>query len=148
MMMIKLCIFLVASLPCAVAPNFGRRLIARMLQGAGGGLMTLAQALLGENVPPRQRGSYQGYLSANIVAGTTIGPVVDGFLTQAWGWHAVFLAYLPVGLIAIIFLTRLPPGVRTSRTGGFDLLGMMLLIGFIVPLLLLVSPLQKSAPGP
>ena len=76
--------------------------------------MTLAQALLGENVPPRQRGSYQGYLSANIVAGSTIGPVAGGFITQAWGWHAVFLAYLPLCLIAIALVLRLPPGSRAT----------------------------------
>lgn len=77
MMTIALCIFMFASLLCALAPSFGLLLAGRVLQGLGaGGLMTLAQALLGENVPPRQRGSYQGYLSANIVAGATIGPVI------------------------------------------------------------------------
>jgi MFS family permease len=152
MMTIALCIFMTASCLCALAPSFGLLLVGRVLQGLGaGGLMTLAQALVGENVPPRQRGSYQGYLSANIVAGSTIGPVIGGFITQAWGWHAVFLVYLPLGLIAIALLARLPPGVRSSRTGGFDLFGMVLLTGFIVPLLLMVSQLQRlsvaSLPG-
>lgn len=100
MMLIALCIFMTASVMCSFAPSFGLLLCARVAQGLGsGGLMTLAQALLGENVPPRQRGSYQGYLSANIVAGATIGPVLGGFLTQAWGWQSVFLAYLPLGSV-------------------------------------------------
>ena len=86
------------------------------VEGLGsGGLKTLAKGLVGENVPPRQRGSYQGYLAANIVAGSTIGPVMGGFLTQAGGWQSVFLAYLPVGLVAVVLLARLPPGVRGSR---------------------------------
>jgi EmrB/QacA subfamily drug resistance transporter len=144
MMLVALCIFMAASGLCAIAPNFGLLLVARVLQGlGGGGLMTLAQALLGENVPPRQRGSYQGYLSANIVAGSTIGPVAGGFITQAWGWHAVFLAYLPLGLIAILLVLRLPRGTTGSRSGGFDMLGMVMLTGFIVPLLLTVSQLQR-----
>lgn len=144
MMIIALCIFMTASALCALAPTFGLLLGARMLQGlGGGGLMTLAQALIGENVPPRQRGSYQGYLSANIVAGSTIGPVMGGLLTQIWGWHAVFLAYLPVGVVAILLLARLPPGVRGSRTARFDIAGVVLLTGFIVPLLLTVSQLQR-----
>ena len=144
MMTIALCIFMFASLLCALAPSFGLLLAGRVLQGLGaGGLMTLAQALLGENVPPRQRGSYQGYLSANIVAGATIGPVMGGFFTQAWGWHSVFLAYLPVGAVAILLLARLPAGVRGSRTAGFDIVGMVLLTGFIVPLLLMLSQLQR-----
>lgn len=144
MMVIALCIFMLASALCALAPSFELLLAARVLQGlGGGGLMTLAQAVVGEHVPPRQRGSYQGYLSANIVAGSTIGPVMGGFLTQAWGWHSVFLGYLPVGLAALVLLARLPPGVRGSRTEGFDLFGMVLLTGFIVPLLLMVSQLQR-----
>jgi MFS family permease len=144
MMLIALGVFMAASGLCAVAPSFWLLLGARVLQGlGGGGLMTLAQALVGENVPPRQIGSYQGYLSANIVAGSTIGPVMGGFLTQAWGWQSVFLAYLPVGLVAVLLLTRLPPGARGSRRVRFDLAGMMLLTGFVVPLLLMVSQLQR-----
>ena len=112
MMMVALVIFMAASSLCALAPSFWLLLAARVLQGLGsGGLMTLAQALIGEHVPPRQSGSYQGYLSANIVAGTTVGPVMGGFITQAFGWHAVFLAYLPLGLLAMVLLMRLPPGV-------------------------------------
>jgi MFS family permease len=84
MMLIALGIFMAASGLCAVAPSFGLLLGARVLQGpGGGGLMTLARALVGENVPPRQIGSYQGYLAANIVEGSTIGPVMGGFLTRA-----------------------------------------------------------------
>ena len=140
MMIVALGIFMAAAALCAFAPNFWLLLGARMLQGlGGGGLMTLAQALIGENVPPRQRGTYQGYLSANIVAGTTIGPVIGGFITQAWGWQAVFLAYLPLGLVAIGLLLRLPAGARGRRGSGVDLSGMVLLTGFIVPLLLMVS---------
>lgn len=145
MMTIALGVFMAASCLCAFAPDFRLLLAARVVQGLGsGGLMTLAQALVGEHVPPRQRGSYQGYLSANIVAGTTIGPVLGGFITQAWGWHAVFLAYLPVGLLALCLLIRLPAGIRgTGASGGFDLLGMALLASFIVPLLMMVSQLQR-----
>ena len=148
MMLISLLIFMAASGLCAIAPSFGFLLAARVLQGlGGGGLMTLAQALLGENVPPRQRGSYQGYLSANIVAGSTIGPVAGGFITQAWGWHAVFLAYLPLGLIAMLLVWRLPRGTAGGRRGDFDIAGMVMLTGFVVPLLLSVSQLQRLDPA-
>nr|WP_294514572.1 MFS transporter [uncultured Rhodopila sp.] len=148
MMLISLCLFMAASGLCAMAPSFGCLLAARVLQGlGGGGLMTLAQALLGENVPPRQRGSYQGYLSANIVAGSTIGPVAGGFITQAWGWHAVFLAYLPLCLIAIVLVWRLPRGTAGRSRGGFDIAGIAMLTGFIVPLLVAVSQLQRMSPA-
>ena len=147
-MVVALCVFMTASVLCALAPTLPLLLAARVLQGlGGGGLMTLAQALVGELVPPRERGSYQGYLSANIVAGTTIGPVAGGFITQMWGWHAVFLAYLPLGLIAIALVMRLPKSEPKGVRAGFDLLGMALLTLFILPLLLAVSQLQKLDPA-
>ena len=148
MMVVALCVFMVASVLCALAPTLPLLLAARVLQGlGGGGLMTLAQALLGELVPPRERGSYQGYLSANIVAGATIGPVAGGFITEMWGWHAVFLAYVPLGMIAIALVMRLPKGTPSGVRAGFDLPGMALLTLFIVPLLLAVSQLQKLDPS-
>ncbi len=144
MMMAALAIFMAASAMCAFAPDFWLLLAARVLQGLGsGGLMTLSQALIGQHVPPRQRGSYQGYLSANIVAGTTIGPVMGGFITQAFGWHAVFLAYLPIGLVALLLLTRLPKEARGTRAVRIDLAGIALLTSFVVPLLIMVSQLQR-----
>ena len=148
MMVIALCVFMVASVCCAMAPTLPLLLAARVLQGlGGGGLMTLAQALLGELVPPRERGSYQGYLSANIVAGATIGPIAGGFITEMWGWHAVFLAYLPLGLIAIALVMRLPKSKPSGTRAGFDMPGMVLLTLFIVPLLMAVSQLQKLDPA-
>ena len=147
-MVVALSVFMVASVLCALAPTLPLLLAARVLQGlGGGGLMTLAQALLGELVPPRERGSYQGYLSANIVAGATIGPVAGGFITQMWGWHAVFLAYLPLGAIAIALVMRLPKSQPSGVRAGFDLPGMALLTMFILPLLLAVSQLQKLDPA-
>ncbi len=144
MMVVSLVMFMAASVLCALAPGFWFLLGARVLQGlGGGGLMTLAQALMGERVPARQRGTYQGYLSANIVAGTTIGPVVGGFLTQAWGWRAVFLAYLPVGLVAILLVLRLPNGPRAAGRSAIDVMGMLLLAAFVVPLLVGVTQLQR-----
>jgi MFS family permease len=119
-------------------------IVARVLQGlGGGGLMTLAQALLGENVPPRARGSYQGYLSACIVGGATFAPVVGGLLTEAWGWQSVFFAYLPLCVVAMLLVLRLPRGVRSQRRATFDATGLLLLTGFVVPLLIALSELQR-----
>jgi EmrB/QacA subfamily drug resistance transporter len=144
MMLVSLTAFAAASLLCSVAPTFAVLLLGRVLQGlGGGGLMTMAQALVGEHVPPRQRGTYQGYLSANIVAGTTIGPVAGGVITQFWGWHAIFLAYLPICAVAMLLVLRLPPGTRGSGKGRFDIAGMLLLTAAVVPTLLAVSAFQQ-----
>jgi len=147
-MVLALAIFMAASALCAAAPSFWMLLGARVLQGlGGGGLMTLSQALLGEHVPQRERGTYQGYLSANIVAGTTVGPVLGGFLTQVWGWRAVFLGYLPLGVVAILLVLRLPRGARPAGRGSVDLTGMALLAMVVVPLLAAVSQLQRLSPA-
>ncbi len=144
MMLVSLALFMLASLLCALAPTLDALLTARVLQGlGGGGLMTLAQALIGENVPPRERGSYQGYLSACIVAGSTFGPVGGGLLTQEWGWRAVFLAYLPLAVVAMLLVMRLPHGLRGGGRMGFDAIGMVLLTSFVVPLLMAVAQLQR-----
>ena len=68
--------------------------------------------------------------------------MAGGLLTQAWGWHSVFLAYLPVGAIALLLLARMPAGTPGRRTTRFDFLGLMLLTSFVVPMLLLVSRMQ------
>ena len=143
-MLVAIAIFSCAALLCALAPSLHALIAARVLQGFGaGGLMTLAQALIGEHVPPRSRGSYQGYLSSCIVAGTTIGPVGGGLLTEWWGWHAVFLAYLPLCAVALLLVLRLPHGVRSGGRMRFDAPGMVLLATFVVPLLMAVSQLQR-----
>jgi MFS family permease len=148
MMLVALTVFAAASLCCALSPSFPILLLSRVFQGlGGGGLMTMAQALVGEHVPPRQRGSYQGYLSANIVAGTTIGPVAGGLITQVWGWQAVFLAYLPVCAVAMLLVLRLPAGVRDQGKSRFDIVGLLLLTAVIVPMLMAVSSLQQPDPS-
>ncbi len=147
MMILALWFHAAASVFAALAPDFAWLLVARALQGlGGGGLMTLAQALLGENVPARERGTYQGYLSANIVTGSTIGPVVGGLMTEAWGWRSVFLGYAPLCLLAILLVLRLPHGARTTDRPRIDVAGMVLLTGFVVPLLMAVSQLQRLDP--
>ena len=149
MMIAALSLFIAASAGCAFAPSFETLLAGRILQGlGGGGLMTLAQALVGEFVPPRERGNYQGYLSANIVAGAAFGPVAAGFLTGHFGWHSIFLAYVPLGFIAIALVLRVPAGERPRGSGGgFDAAGLVLLTTFIVPLLMAVSQSQRLDPA-
>jgi len=148
MMLIALVFYAAASLFAAFAPGFEWLLVGRALQGlGGGGLMTLAQALIGENVPPRERGSYQGYLSANIVTGSTIGPIAGGLLTEAFGWRSIFLAYAPLCLLAILLVLRLPHGTPATGRTRIDVTGMLLLTGFVVPLLMAVSQLQRLDPA-
>ena len=89
-----------------------------MLQGfGGGGLMTLSQALIGEAIPPRERGRYQGYLAGVAVSSELFGPVAGGYLTQAFGWQSIFLINIPLGLLAAAVRLRGsgPAGDRAAQ---------------------------------
>ncbi len=145
LMLVSLVLFQGAALLCAASGSIWMLLGARALQGlGGGGLMTLAQALIGEHVPARQRGEYQGYLAACIMGGSGFGPVAGGLLTQAFGWHSVFLAYIPIGLAGMVLVARLPADEPGAGPASIDGLGMLLLTASVVPLLIAVSRLQTA----
>ena len=109
LMFVALGVFIVASLLCAAARTIELLTLARLLQGlGGGGLMTLSQALVGEAIPPRERARYQGYLAAVAVCANSFGPVAGGYLTEQFGWQAIFLVNVPVGLGAVALTWRLP----------------------------------------
>jgi MFS family permease len=99
-------------------------------------MLTLSQALVGEVVPPRQRGKYQGYTATVFMSASTFGPVVGGWLTQGFGWQSVFWINVPLGLLALLLVVRLP--VRAVQAGrvNFDFIGLALFTFTIVPLLL------------
>ena len=110
MLLTAMALFVLAGALCAAAPGLDWLLAGRVLGGLGaGGLTTLTQALIGTLVPARARGRYQSYYAACIVAGSAFGPVAGGVLAGAFGWRAVFLSYLPPGLIALALIARLPP---------------------------------------
>ena len=143
-----LTVFLVASLCCALAPTMLALIAARVLQGAGGGgLMTLSQALVGEIVPPRERPRFQGYLAGTFMVSSTFGPVAGGYLTLHFGWASVFYVNLPLGILAMALAFRLPDRKQAGGNFHFDWLGIVLLTGFVVPLLLALERAQRLSVG-
>ena len=141
-------LFIGASLACALAPSILLLTAARVLQGlGGGGLMTTSQALVGEVVPPRERGRYQGYLASIFVASSTFGPVAGGWLTQHFGWPSVFLVNLPLGAAAALLALRLPRRAGSGARLQFDILGVVLFTAFITPMLLALERLQHFDPA-
>ena len=144
MLFVGLGLFIAASLLCAIAPSVLLLTAARVLQGlGGGGLMTTSQALVGEVVPPRERGRYQGYLASIFVASSTFGPVAGGWLTQQFGWRSVFLVNLPLGAVAAVLALRLPPRAGSGARLQFDVLGVVLFAAFITPLLVALERMQR-----
>ena len=144
MMIMALVVFIVASALCALAPTVPLLTAARVLQGlGGGGLMTLSQALVGEAVPPRERGRYQGYMASVFMLSSTFGPVAGGWLTGHFGWRSVFLVNLPLGALALVLALRLPRRAAGASSGlGFDTWGLILFAGFVTPLLLALEQAQ------
>ena len=144
LLLVSLVVFIVASVGCAAAPSMLFLIGARVLQGlGGGGLMTLSQALVGEVVPPRERGRIQGYMAAVFMMASTVGPVVGGWLTQHFGWASVFTVNVPLGLLAIVLVLRLPARPGSADRVRFDWLGLAFFTGFVVPLLLALEQAQR-----
>jgi EmrB/QacA subfamily drug resistance transporter len=144
MMFTALALFMAGSVLCALAPNIELLTAARVLQGfGGGGLMTLSQALVGETIPPRERGRYQGYLAGVSVTSSTFGPVAGGYLTQAFGWRSIFLVNVPLGLVAVLLVLRLATRPADRRRTSFDAPGLILFTLFISPLILALEQAQR-----
>lgn len=160
MMLIALAMFVAASLLCAASRSMEMLTVARVLQGlGGGGLMTLAQARIGETIPPRDRARYQGYLASVIVMSSVFGPVAGGLLTQHLGWQSIFLINIPLALIAAAQTWRTTTGVAApgparapaAASGGprpgFDYPGLAFYVGSIVPLLIALQLCQRPTFG-
>jgi EmrB/QacA subfamily drug resistance transporter len=144
MMFVALGIFVAGSVLCALAPSILMLTAFRVVQGfGGGGLMTLSQALIGEAIPPRERGRYQGYLAGIAVSSNTFGPVAGGYLTQALGWQSIFLINIPLGLLAVFFVFRIPPRQGDRRRTMFDAPGLVLFIFFVGPVILALEQVQR-----
>lgn len=130
-------LFTVASIGCALAPGIGVLIAARVLQGLGAAtMMTLTLALVGEAVCKEKIGRTMGILGSVSAVGTALGPSVGGMLINEFGWPAMFLINIPLGLLALFLLSRYlpaPESLAIDNNGlqqphsGFDPLGMLLL---------------------
>lgn len=126
-MMVALVVFIVGSLACAAAPGMGQLIVSRVLQGlGGGGLMVLSHALIGELVPPWERPRYQAYFAAVFTSSSVGGPLIGGFVVHHGNWRWLFLANLPLGLLALWRVWRLPKAPVPTERGPFDPLGFVL----------------------
>jgi EmrB/QacA subfamily drug resistance transporter len=144
MMLTALVLFIAGSVLCALAPNIEFLTATRVLQGfGGGGLMTLSQALVGQTIPPRERGRYQGYLAAVVVSSSTFGPVAGGYLTQIFGWQSIFLINVPLGLAAVLLVLRLKTRPGDPRRTTFDAPGLVLFMMFVSPVILALEQVQQ-----
>ena len=134
-------IFVAGSIICAMAPNMVALILGRAVQGlGGGGLMALAQTVIGDLVPPRERGQFAVYSSGTWAIASVAGPVVGGFITQHFSWTWIFWLNLPLAAFAVLMtnntLKRLP---WTKRDHRLDVLGSVLVVVATVALLLALA---------
>jgi EmrB/QacA subfamily drug resistance transporter len=130
-------IFLIGSAACGAAQGMTQLVLFRALQGIGaGGLFPLALATIGNIVPPRDRGRYQGFIGATFAAASIIGPAVGGFIVDHASWRWIFFVNLPVGGLALIVIALTMPKRRDRQPHSIDWLGAGLLAGGTTALLL------------
>jgi predicted MFS family arabinose efflux permease len=147
LLLVSLGLHAVGSAVAATAGSFAWLIAGRLLQGAGGGgLNTLTMAILGEAVPPRERGRFQAWIAACFTLAAASGPVAGGWLTGSFGWRAVFLVQLPAAALAFAMALRAParrPGAPRDGRLRFDGLGVVLFAAFVAPALLALSLAQR-----
>jgi len=141
MLLTSIALFLVGSLACAMAPSMLALILARGLQGAGGGgLISLAQTVIADIVAPKERARYQAMIASVFVASSVAGPVLGGVFAQHLHWSMIFWINLPLGAAALWStdraLRRLP---RHERPHRLDYAGGALIVLATISLLLALS---------
>jgi EmrB/QacA subfamily drug resistance transporter len=134
-------LFILASILCALAGTVTVLIVARALQGVGGGaLLAVAQAAVADVIPPRERGRYQAWFAGTWAFSSIAGPIAGGLVTQHLSWRWIFWANIPLGLIAMVLCIRGLAGLTAAGARGrIDYLGAALLVFSVAAILLAVS---------
>ncbi len=134
-------IFIAGSVACALAPTIWMLILARGMQGiGGGGLLPIAQTIIADMLTPRERPIIQGRTSIMFMSASILGPVLGGLLTDHLHWSLIFWINLPLGAVALVMteraLRRLP---RNDRPHRLDLIGAGLMVGAAIALMLALA---------
>jgi EmrB/QacA subfamily drug resistance transporter len=133
-------IFLAGSALCGIAQNMTELIAFRALQGlGGGGLIVVAMAAVGDIVPPRERGRYQGLFGAVFGLATVVGPLLGGFFVDNLTWRWIFYINLPIGAVALAVIAVAFPARTEHVHHAIDYLGAALLAGSLSAIVLFTS---------
>jgi EmrB/QacA subfamily drug resistance transporter len=141
MMILALSLFIVGSVMCALAPSMPVLILARGLQGfGGGGIMPVVQTVISDVVSPRERGQYQAYFSGVWMLAGLLGPVIGGFFADHLHWSMIFWVNVPLAIAALALLlpklSRLPVYHRLRKV---DWAGGLLLMASAVVFMLVLT---------
>ena len=138
--------FLLGSVLAGASQNMTQLIATRALQGLGaGGLMALTFVIIGDIVPPRERGRYQGYFGAVWGLSSVAGPLLGGYFSDhhhilgITGWRWIFYINIPFGLVSLVVTSMVLHIPKVKREHSIDYLGALLLILSVVPILLTLS---------
>jgi EmrB/QacA subfamily drug resistance transporter len=126
--MLAVLLFSAGSALCALATSIEMLTAFRVLQGLGGGmLMPVGMTIMTRAAGPERVGRVMAVLGIPMLLGPIFGPILGGWLIDAASWHWIFLINIPIGIIALVYASRVLPQDHASRSESFDWLGMLLL---------------------
>ncbi|MFI6563581.1 MDR family MFS transporter [Streptomyces sp. NPDC050534] len=138
--MTSIVIFLIGSALSGMAQNMGELIGFRAVQGLGaGGLMVGVMAIIGDLIPPRERGKYQGMMAGVMALAMIGGPLVGGTITDNWGWRWSFYINLPLGVFALGLISVVLHLPKKRSKAGIDYLGVVLLTVGITSIVLVTT---------
>jgi DHA2 family multidrug resistance protein len=141
-------LFTLASFFCGAAQNLGMILLARAIQGAGGGaLQPLSQSILLESFPKEKRGSAMAAFALGVVVAPVLGPTLGGWLTDQYTWRWAFYINIPIGVVAMLLIMRFvkdPPYIKSAKPGKIDSIGLGLLAVWIGTLQVILDKGQED----
>lgn len=140
--------FTLASALCGMANSMTMLVIARVIQGIGGGaIMPISQAVMMEEFKPEERGMAMSVFGFGVIFAPIIGPTLGGWITDTYSWHWIFLINVPIGFISLWLIQKFiidPPYAKKGKVNSVDYWGFIFLIIWLFVLQIILDNGQKS----